>query len=64
VALPVRCQLLWLGLITHQAQIIEPIDVVMESTIAPASFDPQPNVEPLDACPLPLPPPALDFTKF
>jgi hypothetical protein len=64
VALPVRCQLLWSGLITHQAQIVEPVDLVMESILEPASFDPQPNVELLNACPLLLPPPALDFMKF
>jgi hypothetical protein len=36
----------------------------MESILEPTSFDPQPDVELLDAHPLPLPPPALDFTKF
>jgi hypothetical protein len=29
VALPVRCQLLWSGLIIHQAQIVEPVDLVI-----------------------------------
>jgi hypothetical protein len=38
--------------------------LVMDSILEPASFDPQPDVELPDACSLPLPPPALDFTKF
>jgi hypothetical protein len=59
----VRRQFSRTDLVTYQAQIAKPVDVVMDFTLKPAPLDPQADANMLDACPLP-PPPALDFGKF